>query len=337
MLRSTLRSNIFATKLKYLVNSNRWYTSSSCHYGMCIDIDGVLIKGNNVVPEAKRALQFLNGDNLLNKKIPFILLTNGGGETEESKAEKMSEKLDFLIKPSQIVLSHSPMEKLVPKYRDSEILVIGGKRDECRIAAENYGFKRVVIPNDILVWNPSIWPFSNFREEDLKWARIALDVLRSKDGYIGTIASQRDLLNHQIPLFFSNPDIMWSTEFPNPRFAQGSFRIALECLFEKYTGLKLKSEWFGKPETVTYEYAHMMLENYAYELTGDSLPNRKIYAVGDNPASDIAGANRHGWHSILVKTGVFQGEGNDLKDPADHVTDNVLGAVKWMFANEEGH
>jgi len=30
-----------------------------------------------------------------------------------------------------------------------------------------------------------------------------------------------------------------------------------------------------------------------------------IYMIGDNPKSDIAGANAKGWTSILVRSGVF--------------------------------
>ena len=30
-----------------------------------------------------------------------------------------------------------------------------------------------------------------------------------------------------------------------------------------------------------------------------------FYMIGDNPKSDIAGANAKGWTSILVRTGVF--------------------------------
>lgn len=48
--------------------------------------------------------------------------------------------------------------------------------------------------------------------------------------------------------------------------------------------------------------------------------------IGDNPNSDIAGANAKGWTSILVKTGVFKEDdpensvnGNDKKHPATHV------------------
>lgn len=33
----------------------------------------------------------------------------------------------------------------------------------------------------------------------------------------------------------------------------------------------------------------------------------EIFMIGDNPASDIRGANAKGWVSILVKSGVFSG------------------------------
>lgn len=54
-----------------------------------------------------------------------------------------------------------------------------------------------------------------------------------------------------------------------------------------------------------------------------------IYAVGDNPAADIRGANTAGapWVSVLVRTGVFEGEGNSNTDPAHVVVDDVAAAV----------
>lgn len=51
---------------------------------------------------------------------------------------------------------------------------------------------------------------------------------------------------------------------------------------------------------------------------------------------DIVGANRFGWKSILVKTGVFRGEEIDPEHPADYVADNILRAVEWMLHQEEG-
>jgi hypothetical protein len=60
-----------------------------------------------------------------------------------------------------------------------------------------------------------------------------------------------------------------------------------------------------------------------------------IYAVGDNPAADVRGANSAGqpWVSVLVRTGVFQGPpaSNSLSDPAHIVVEDVLGAVQAAF------
>ena len=44
--------------------------------------------------------------------------------------------------------------------------------------------------------------------------------------------------------------------------------------------------------------------------------------IGDNPKSDIRGANAAKWKSILVRTGVFKGE-NDPLDPATYVVDDI--------------
>ena len=40
--------------------------------------------------------------------------------------------------------------------------------------------------------------------------------------------------------------------------------------------------------------------------------------IGDNPKSDIRGANGFGgiWKSVLVRSGIFQGKENDEEDPA---------------------
>lgn len=44
--------------------------------------------------------------------------------------------------------------------------------------------------------------------------------------------------------------------------------------------------------------------------------------IGDNPKSDIRGANQKGWTSILVRSGIFNGQNNDEKDPASYVVDD---------------
>jgi len=62
--------------------------------------------------------------------------------------------------------------------------------------------------------------------------------------------------------------------------------------------------------------------------------------IGDNPNSDIAGGNKAGFTTILVKTGVFNPSapssknGNDKVNPATHVVENLKAAVDLIFELE---
>ncbi|KAI9318941.1 HAD-like domain-containing protein [Dichotomocladium elegans] len=322
-------------------------------YAFAFDIDGVLIKGKRTIPEARRALQQLNGDNSKGRRVPFVLLTNGGGVTEAAKAEQISQMLDVEILPEQVILSHSPMQSLVPMYKDKTVLVVGGKDRACYEVARRYGFNKVVIPDDIHSWKSSVWPFrtpdrDSPSEEGIPdfsktpihavmmfhdsrdWGRdiqIMLDVICAQDGIVGT--EKKDFRVQDMPLYFSNNDIIWSTEFPVPRLGQGSFKVALEGVYNTLTGQQLQSTSYGKPHMTTYSYAERVLER----LQGYK-PSR-VYAVGDNPAADIRGANDYGWKSLLVRTGVFQGSGNSTLYPATRVCDHVEEAVAWGLEQEE--
>jgi ribonucleotide monophosphatase NagD (HAD superfamily) len=61
--------------------------------------------------------------------------------------------------------------------------------------------------------------------------------------------------------------------------------------------------------------------------------------VGDNPESDIRGANSYrseigsSWHSILVRTGVYTG-GEPAWTPKT-ITDNVQTAVEWALKSSK--
>lgn len=63
----------------------------------------------------------------------------------------------------------------------------------------------------------------------------------------------------------------------------------------------------------------------------------KSYMVGDNPASDIAGANAHGWSSILVRTGVFHDtHGEKPAYQPTVIVDDVEKGVEWAIGKEMG-
>eukprot|EP00616_Rhizochromulina_sp_CCMP1243_P010170 CAMPEP_0118991792 /NCGR_PEP_ID=MMETSP1173-20130426/52305_1 /TAXON_ID=1034831 /ORGANISM="Rhizochromulina marina cf, Strain CCMP1243" /LENGTH=220 /DNA_ID=CAMNT_0006942943 /DNA_START=23 /DNA_END=685 /DNA_ORIENTATION=- len=153
-----------------------------------------------------------------------------------------------------------------------------------------------------------------------------------------------------IPIFFSNPDLLWKTQFPYGRFGQGAFRLALQSLYvarlhslgvtDEDVEQRLKN-WvqYGKPEIAQYKFTVRRLE----EQAGD----RQIahfYMVGDNPHSDMQGCinmnklvNTGGsrapqvhWSGVLVRTGVFS-DGDDPNEAAA-VVDNVHDAVDWILA-----
>lgn len=136
------------------------YTSatSTRPLAFAFDVDGVLKHGRFVIPEAKQALQKLD---LLN--IPYIFITNGGGNKETERAKAISKDFHVNVDESQIVLSHTVMKPLAQRLGEKNILVIGGEEhgQKCREIAESYGFKNVYVPTDILCWNKFIYPFAS--------------------------------------------------------------------------------------------------------------------------------------------------------------------------------
>ena len=169
--------------------------------------------------------------------------------------------------------------------------------------------------------DPHLW----FRD-----LQICCDVLRS-NGKVGNLDGQEKQI---VPLFMSCPDFEYVTEFSIPRFGSGTFGIVLQHLYKKLTSNELNVQWYGKPMISTYKYAEIQINNIASELGYDRV--HRVYAIGDNPESDIQGANNAGkqWTSILVKTGMFTDDGNHSAHPADVVVNDVGNALNWILEQE---
>lgn len=65
---------------------------------------------------------------------------------------------------------------------------------------------------------------------------------------------------------------------------------------------KVEYVQYGKPEGLTFDFAERLFADMAHKQ-GVEIGN--FYMIGDNPEGDIEGANRKGWNSILVRTGLF--------------------------------
>lgn len=335
------------------------------------DIDGVLLRGSKPIPKARDTLLMLN-----KSKIPFILLTNGGGVSEKKRVEFLSDRLDVEISPLQIVQSHTPMRAWAQTGKYKRVLVVGGNNDNARHAALEYGFQDVIMPIDIVRQNPAVSPHHRFTPEEFsRYSRdvdlsapiesilvfndprdmntdiqVVSDLLVSENGVVGTKRTSTGNVNPAIPIAFSNDDFLWANEYNLPRFGQGAFRMILERIYKESNRLASTEELvltiFGKPFEVQYKYAHSVLVEWNKILNGhkphgfmpklneepQNSPFSKIYMVGDNPLSDIWGANTAGWESILVRTGVFQ-DSDWLKTkhrPSVGVFDDVFKGVSTV-------
>lgn len=194
----------------------------------------------------------------------------------------------------------------------------------------------------------------------------------------------------QPALVFSNCDLLWSTGYHMPRYGQGAFRVAVMSAFRQvaYEAIvaageseprkvpKFKHFELGKPCTVTYGFAENILHRYSLsllkkQLSAEAGPGgtpagksgdralraafrvENVYMVGDNPESDIRGANRRRnanqklrtanppsarplWTSCLVKTGVWSEDQTPvakLPEEArpDVVQPDVKSTVNWVL------
>jgi HAD superfamily hydrolase (TIGR01456 family) len=231
-----------------------------------------------------------------------------------------------------------------------------------QIFSEYYHSSTRPLPTPIDYKNPTkslkfdaIFVFNDPRDWALD-SQIILDLLLSKDGVLGTMSPNNgdpSLPNNgwqqdnQPKLFFSNPDLFWATSHHMPRLGQGGFQASLEGVWNATTnGALLERTVIGKPYAATYKYAERVLDMHRAQMLGGHGESKRtvnklqrVFMVGDNPESDIRGANdfnsSHGtdWTSILVKTGVFQ-EGTKPAYKPRVVVNDVLEAVKWALHQE---
>ncbi|XP_051640939.1 haloacid dehalogenase-like hydrolase domain-containing 5 isoform X2 [Manacus candei] len=208
-------------------------------FGFLFDVDGVLVRGSQPVPAARRAFQRL-ADGSGRLRVPVVFLTNAGNCLRSDKAQELSRALEMQPPPTT-------------------------------------GFP--TIEGVILFGEPVRWETS---------LQLIIDVLLS-NGNPG--AEPQDVPYPHLPILACNMDLLWMAEAKMPRFGHGTFLLCLEDIYKKVTGRELKYEaLIGKPSTVTYRYAEYLIKQQA-EKQGWKAPIRRLYAVGDNPMSDVYGAN----------------------------------------------
>ncbi|XP_077435025.1 haloacid dehalogenase-like hydrolase domain-containing 5 isoform X2 [Vanacampus margaritifer] len=300
-----------------------------CEAGILLDVDGVLVRGGGVIPAARRAFRKLldgRGDFLL----PVVFVTNAGSCRPERKAQQLSSLLDVQVgplgggvsafvcvwrlgracdvcsqvSPDQVVLSYSPLQTLTA-FHDKCVLVSG--QGPITDIARTLGFKKVVSMEQLREQHPLLDMVDHNRTpqaasnvghkfpqieavllfgEPVRWEtnlQLLVDVLLTN----GRPSDAYDWSPEQLPVLACNMDLLWMAEAPSPRFGHGMFLLCLESAYKKLTGRELSYRaLLGKPSLLTYRFAERALthRNRQHKV-------QTIYAVGDNPMTDVYGAN----------------------------------------------
>ncbi|KAH7381941.1 HAD-like domain-containing protein [Cadophora sp. MPI-SDFR-AT-0126] len=307
----------------------------------------------------------LSEDNFVQSHTPFKLVV-----------ESLSQRRGKSLEDTTVLVTGGDGDKcrqVAESYGFRNVVIPGDILTACpeiwpfsKIFSDSYKAAARPLPRPIDPTNPekslqidAIFVFNDPRD----WAldtQIIIDLLMSKNGVLGTVSEKNG--NESLPnlgyqqdmqpkLYFSNPDLLWAAAYHMPRLGQGGFQAALAGVWNQVTRAKLKRTVIGKPHAATYTYAETVLLKHRKKMLDELLSREtgkkkngagklsRVFMVGDNPASDIKGANDFNspigtsWTSILVKTGVFE-DGTEPEFKPKVIVDNVLDAVKWALEQE---
>jgi HAD superfamily hydrolase (TIGR01456 family) len=338
------------------------------------DIDGVLVRSRVGLPGAKETLKFLQQNKIsfifltnrggLIEKDHVALLGQWLSVPHLSEHQFIQSHSPFrdlvpsLAEKNILVLGGvgNAIREVAHSYGFRHVLT---PSDICKAYPHVYPFLELTAAHhafhglEIIDHSPegqvkisAILVFSSPRDWGLD-LQVVMDLLLSEKGYLGTLSllngderlpNRGYLQDEQPPIHFSNPDLTWATAFQHPRVSQGSFRAALEGIWASRTGgaMLMNCKVVGKPTEETYVYGENALMGWDRVVNGEEGEIRTVYMVGDNPESDIQGANRfrsrYGakWKSILVESGVHVADNEPAHKP-HAVVKGVQEAVEWAL------
>lgn len=284
------------------------HLSSKPKFGLLFDIDGVIVRGKNVLPPVPEAFKQLQGKDG-KFRVPTVFVTNSGNALRSQKAADLSKWIGIEVKESQVVMAHSPL-KLFQQFHNKQVLISG--QGPIKEIANELGFQKTVTIQELVKNFPSLDYVNMERRnplcgpvdpkfpaiegivlfsEPISWEtslQLMVDVLMTNGMPAGLPG---DIPYPHIPVLACNMDLLWVSEAPIPRYGHGAFLLCLESLYKKITGKDMiYSALVGKPSEITYYHANHVLRKHARSIGIDHNVDT-IYAIGDNINTDIFGAN----------------------------------------------
>jgi len=156
--------------------------------------------------------------------------------------------------------------------------------------------------------------------------------LSSEDGSVVEKhhAVSKDGIWKHIPIYCCTNDLLYAGPMIKlPRIAGGGLVETFKNMARLIYGREPEITLCGKPQLTSFKY----VEEYVRGKFGE-VEITNFYMIGDNPRVDIKGANGARWRSILVRSGLFKGKGNDEGNPAMYVVEDFQEAVRLIFELE---
>jgi len=313
-------------------------------FGIVCDIDGVLVKEKQVIEPAMKALLALQDEEKKQFRVPLLFVTNGGDYTPTSRAQALAQLFPQVpdITAQRMIVAHTPLQAH-HDLQEKNLLLFARQPSVAHEVAKEYGWKQYQVASELCDQVPFLFPQQDHNcSSDLISRPFhethpfdAVILLSTPHHWEHMLQMASDALlpqegKQKVKFYAANPDLVYSTEYCQPRYTTGAFVSCLKTLYHEWTGVPLEVEWLGKPYESTYRYAEQVIREQYPDVT-------HYYAIGDNPLSDIQGAHRAGenWHSILVSTGVHTSKENHKDFPADHMCEDVYQAIQYILSCEK--
>lgn len=260
-----------------------WERYNSEFSALLFDIDGTLIAGKKAMPGVPALIKQLEYSGF-----PFYLLTNDGNHSTKEKSATLG-KAGLDINPDKII---SCGDALKPFARDRGLTG-----------------ERFFVMGDLGKPNYAETAGLKIERSTKKINRCAGVIVG--EGTYNWQSNISSAMNYFIKypdrlLIVPNPDSYWPNG-PNGELGIGAGgKARFICTILGDYGIKLKPIYLGKPYSAIFNYAFEILKT-RFNLPS-SLPRKRVLMLGDSLASDIRGANRFGFTSGLVLTGITNHE-----------------------------
>ncbi|CAH8552473.1 unnamed protein product [Heterobilharzia americana] len=234
------------------------------NFGLLFDIDGVLGRGLEVLPQAAEAFKLLCDPDQKELRVPVAFVTNASGDAS-ARARMISKWFGIKVYNDQVIQAPSPLS-VYKEFHDKCVLFIG--QGDITEIAKDLGFTNVVTLEDVKAAYPLLDMVDQVNRRRIvndppvpkPMKRIEVIILTGEPARWESNEIPEVFPEEHLPIIACNMDLVYMDKASLPRFGHGAFLICLQTLYQQLTGYKLQyTSLLGKPSEITFRFAEHIL------------------------------------------------------------------------------